>query len=113
MKERSTTEIHLLTNRIEALERRFRLALIAPAILLSVLIFATWHTSAQRDVPQDVLTARQLVREKVIRRIAESKGWRAEIKPSDEAPNDWFVVELTKEGPSRDRPNPHGLRIVG
>jgi hypothetical protein len=58
MKERSTTEIHLLTDRIEALERRFRLALIAPAILLSVLIFATWHTSAQRDVPQDVLTAR-------------------------------------------------------
>jgi hypothetical protein len=67
MKELHSNEIQLLTNRIEALERRFRVALLAPAILLCVLIFAAWHTSAQRGIPQDVLTARQLV-------IVDEKG---------------------------------------
>jgi hypothetical protein len=67
MKELRSNEIQILTNRIEALERRFRLALMVPAILVFVLIFAAWHTSAQRDVPPDVLTTRQLV-------IVDDKG---------------------------------------
>src|ERR1700722_400471 len=48
----------------------------------------------------------------VLRRIAESKGWKAEIKPSEEAPTDWYIAEFAKTGPSLDRPNPHGLRVV-
>jgi hypothetical protein len=49
----------------------------------------------------------------VLRRIAEAKGWKAVIGPSQEAPNDWYTAEFTKVGPSRDKPNPHGLRVVG
>jgi hypothetical protein len=48
----------------------------------------------------------------VVRRIAEAKGWKVEIEPSTEAPNDWHKAEFTKVRPSRDRPNPHGLRVV-
>jgi hypothetical protein len=49
----------------------------------------------------------------VLRRIAEAKGWRAVIEPSKEAPAEWYTAEFTKVGPSRDKPNPHGLRVVG
>jgi hypothetical protein len=46
----------------------------------------------------------------VIRRLADYQGWSVEVKPSG-VPG-WDYTILRKERPARERPNPHGLRIV-
>lgn len=47
----------------------------------------------------------------VIVRSADALGWSAEIRTSSVF--GWAEATLVKRRPSRLRPNPHGLRIVG
>lgn len=46
----------------------------------------------------------------VIRRCAEYLGWRVEVTPSEI--EGWDLTKLIKVSPRRDRPNPHGLKVV-
>lgn len=46
----------------------------------------------------------------VIRRMADAEGWSVEVTPTDV--EGWDRTLLTKRSAPRERPNPHGLRVV-
>jgi hypothetical protein len=47
----------------------------------------------------------------VIRRLAIAQGWEVEFKPSDVDGWEYATLKKTKKAP--EKPNPHGLRVVG
>lgn len=46
----------------------------------------------------------------VLARLADAEGWSVETKPSEV--EGWDYTKLVKAKPSREIPNPHGLRVI-
>lgn len=46
----------------------------------------------------------------VIARMADAEGWEIEVKPTEV--EGWDFTKLEKKRPAREKPNPHGLRVV-